>query len=254
MMLWISSESQKAVDKNLEDFDTKVEWIRMLQPEFDSVHMFQIWNKAYNISVQMASLSNKYTTILDALDYADEVNRQRPNDINIIMAIADVYFNKLGNSSEKQYYRQRVIRESQWRVVRDAHQNDSEFHPTRLPPMLDEQGNILPADRGTLSYLLPYEPFPYGLTPFAIAYNYYRIAQHLQNDDHQQHLQISPSVIDSRPAIALENWGQENIETGRKMELALYNQPLPADPQAPLDLQTCQVPVSAPRNPSVDAL
>ena len=91
MMLWISSESQKA-DKNLEDFDTKVEWIRMLQPEFDSVHMFQIWNKAYNISVQMASLANKYTTILDALDYADKVNRQRPNDINIIVAVADIYF------------------------------------------------------------------------------------------------------------------------------------------------------------------
>jgi hypothetical protein len=251
MMLWISSESQKA-DKNLEDFDTKVEWIRMLQPEFDSVHMFQIWNKAYNISVQMASLANKYTTILDALDYADEVNRQRPNDINIIMAIADVYFNKLGNSSEKEYYRKRVTQETRWRVVHDTHQNDSEFHPTRLPPMLDEQGNILPVYRSTLSYLVPYEPFPYGLTPFAIAYNYYCIAQHLQNDQHQQHLQISPSVIDSRPAIALENWGQEELQNGRRLELALYNQPVPSDPQANLDLQTANAPMTAARNASVD--
>ena len=44
MMLWTSSETQKQ-DKNLEDFDTKVELIRLLQPEFDSVHIFQVWNK-----------------------------------------------------------------------------------------------------------------------------------------------------------------------------------------------------------------
>ena len=43
MMLWTSSESQKA-EKKLQDFDTKVEWIRLLQPEFDSVHIFQVWN------------------------------------------------------------------------------------------------------------------------------------------------------------------------------------------------------------------
>ena len=40
MILWTSSEAQKS-EKNLEDFDTKVEWIRMLQPEFDTVHIFQ---------------------------------------------------------------------------------------------------------------------------------------------------------------------------------------------------------------------
>src|SRR5215212_4113491 len=64
MVLWATSEAQKA-DRNLEDFDTKVEWIRLLQPEFDTVHMFQIWNKAYNISVQYAALPNRYLTIID---------------------------------------------------------------------------------------------------------------------------------------------------------------------------------------------
>src|SRR4029079_791809 len=72
MILWTSSESQKT-EKNLEDFDTKVEWIRLLQPEFDTVHIFQIWNKAYNISVQMASNANKYITILDAIEYGRRV-------------------------------------------------------------------------------------------------------------------------------------------------------------------------------------
>ena len=54
MMLWTSSESQKQ-EKDLQDFDSKIELIRLLQPEFDSVHIFQMWNKAYNISVQMAN-------------------------------------------------------------------------------------------------------------------------------------------------------------------------------------------------------
>src|SRR3954466_7090866 len=91
MILWTSSEAQKS-ERNLEDFDTKVEWIRLLQPEFDSVHIFQVWNKAYNISVQMASLANKYATILDAVDYAQRVEAGRPNNINMIYSIAGIYF------------------------------------------------------------------------------------------------------------------------------------------------------------------
>src|SRR4051794_16657343 len=111
VILWTSSESQKS-ERNLEDFDTKVEWIRLLQPEFDTVHIFQVWNKAYNISVQMASLSNKYSTILDAIDYAHRVEEQRPNNINMIYAIGGIYFDKLGGSSEKAYYKKRVREES----------------------------------------------------------------------------------------------------------------------------------------------
>ncbi|MGD0464796.1 MAG: hypothetical protein ABSB74_20110 [Tepidisphaeraceae bacterium] len=112
MILWTSSESQKQ-QHELQDFDTKVEWIRLLQPEFDTVHLFQIWNKAYNISVQMASLRNKYTTILDAIDYGQKVERERPDDINIISAVAALYGDKLGTSAEHVYYRSRIRRESQ---------------------------------------------------------------------------------------------------------------------------------------------
>src|SRR5437763_3654913 len=112
MFLWSSSETQKT-ENNLEDFDSKVEWIRLLQPEFDTVHIFQIWNKAYNISVKMTNLANKYATILDALDYAQRTDAEKPNDINIVSAIgAQIYFDKLGNSSEKYYYRKRVRAET----------------------------------------------------------------------------------------------------------------------------------------------
>jgi hypothetical protein len=112
MMLWISSETQKQ-QHDLQDFDTKVEWIRLLQPEFDTVHLFQIWNKAYNISVQMASLRNKYVSILDGIDYGEKVDRERPDDTSILTAIGSLYGDKLGTSQEHVYYRARVRRETQ---------------------------------------------------------------------------------------------------------------------------------------------
>jgi tetratricopeptide (TPR) repeat protein len=114
MFLWPSAEDQKS-EKNLEDFDTKIEWIRLLQAEFDTVHLFQIWNKAYNISAQMASLSNKYHAILDAIDYAKSVDAEKPNDVNIVHGIAGVYFDKLGLSAEQDYYRERIRQETKAR-------------------------------------------------------------------------------------------------------------------------------------------
>lgn len=111
MMLWTSSETQKQ-EKDLEDFDSKIELIRLLQPEFDSVHIFQMWNKAYNISVQMANKANKYATILDALEYGYKVDQQHPHDINIIGQMGQLFFDKLGGSQEQQYYGDRVRRET----------------------------------------------------------------------------------------------------------------------------------------------
>jgi hypothetical protein len=111
MFLWTNSESQKS-DKDLDSFDTQVELIRLLQPEFDTVHLFQIWNKAYNVSVQLASLSNKYAAILDAVEYAHRTDRSNPNNINILSATAGLFTDKLGNSSEKDYYRRRVRTET----------------------------------------------------------------------------------------------------------------------------------------------
>jgi hypothetical protein len=111
MFLWPSSEEQKN-QRRLEDFDTKIEWIRLLQAEFDTVHIFQMWNKAYNISAQMTNIGNKYRTILDAVDYGRKVDAERPHDINIIYQIGSTFFDKLGNSTEKNYYRERVREET----------------------------------------------------------------------------------------------------------------------------------------------
>ncbi|MGD0769608.1 MAG: hypothetical protein ABSB42_15605 [Tepidisphaeraceae bacterium] len=332
MILWTSSENQKQ-QRDLQDFDTKVEWIRLLQPEFDTVHLFQIWNKAYNISVQMASLRNKYTTILDAIDYGQKVEKERPDDINILTAVANLYGEKLGTSQEHVYYRSRIRRESQtlirvtfsanradefrsaagkcgWtekdsplepneqnqtdRVViepmiarqlekdftgpgveyspetrPESQQNDPSWRRVRLDPMLDENGRILPAllvpryprpadlapsqpwyDGSQLQFLKQYEqpePFRYGLSTLALAYNDYKKAQLLQTLWHQHHIQTGGTVVDARPAITLKDWAKDEWERGRRFELGMWDRFVPesTDPIA-LERPTADVAFSTP--------
>jgi len=246
MILWTSSESAKQ-ERDLEGVNTQIEWIRLLQPEFDTVHVFQIWNKAYNISVQMANLANKYTTILDALDYAHNVLNERPNNLTITSSVAGIYFDKLGNSTEKNYYRQRVRDESRpHKTLQRVGRNEAAWTRVALDPMLDDAGNILPKylkatrakpvaptkndewnDGSELQYLAAYQPFAQGISPFALAYNYYKQAQVMQTVEGQRHIQSSDMVVDSRPALALKNWSEEEWERGRRFELTAFNVNVP---------------------------
>src|SRR5688500_2000528 len=216
MFLWTQSETLKH-EKNLEDFDTYVEWIRLLQPEFDTVHIFQVWNKAYNISVQMASWANKYTTILDAIEYAKRVLSERPGNINMVYNIASIYFDKLGNAAEKDYYKKRVREESLPHQSRQRlARTDPGWRRTDFDASLDAKGFILPEllkpktprpadlpadslwnDGSELQYLAKYQPFPYGLSTMGFAYNYHKQAQVLQEVGKQRHANLSELVVDS---------------------------------------------------------
>lgn len=267
MVLWATSEAQKA-DRDLEDFDTKVEWIRLLQPEFDTVHMFQIWNKAYNISVQMASLPNRFAVILDALDYATEVDKSRPGNVNIQNAIAQVYSNKLGTPhAEKVYYR-RWVREQSF-VPSDWTRGDRREQPAwqrrRMEPKIDREGNILPyllepgpgrtrpaglgagEDWNTgaeLQHLERYQPFPYGISTFALAFNYAKRAQVIMRVDKQMPLQVADAVVDSRPAVELKGWAEDEWERGRAAEIQAFGGRAPPE-RLDMELPTAQAPPDA---------
>jgi len=266
MFLWTNSENLKN-EKNLEDFDTYVEWIRLLQPEFDTVHIFQVWNKAYNISVQMAAVGNKYITILDALDYAQRVEDSRPNNVSMIYQIGSIYYDKLGNSQEKDYYKQRVREESKPHVGKQKlAKNDPGWRRLELDPVLDDKGMILPellkpkyprpttgpASQGEfvngaeLQFLEPYQPFPYGVSTMAFGYNYHKQAQVLQAVGKQLHANLSDTVVDSRPALALKGWSEDEWERGRRLELKALNT-APAGPErGHLELPTANVTPAAP--------
>ena len=112
MALWTSSEDQKT-SRELSDFDTKIELIRLLQPQFDSVHLYQIWNKAYNVSADVTSPAGKYAAILDAIDYADKVIAERPDNIDLETQLGEIFNNKLGGAQERDYYATRIYDETQ---------------------------------------------------------------------------------------------------------------------------------------------
>ena len=236
MFLWTSSENQKT-DRNLQDIDTKIELIRMLQPEFDSVHIFQIWNKAYNLSVQMANFQNKYTVILDALDYAKSVDEERPDNINILMSMGEVYYQKLGQSAEKHYYVPRMRQETLPKATPEKlKKGQAGWRRTRHDTLVDEKGMLLPeltrpsADRegkpydgSEFQFLREYSTaekggFPYGVPPLAVGYNYYKRANLLQDTTGQRHLNMSESVVSSRSAVALRDWAVEEWHRGRDRE------------------------------------
>ena len=327
MMLWTSSETQKQ-ETDLEDFDSKIELIRLLQPEFDSVHLFQMWNKAYNVSVQMANKPNKYATILDALEYGHKVDEQRPDDINILSQLGQIYFDKLGNSQEKDYYIDRVLHETfpderitvpadrisgleailtqagvdaakRDNMIGQAKRNGwftanklttdairpllngpgvtyavvapTVFSETgrrvRLDPMLDLNGYLLPTlvngtprpadlpadsewnNGSELQYLKPFEPFPYGIPPMALGWNYYKRCQVLKDFTHQKHLQLSEVVVDNRPAINLKLWGEAEWGMGRAVEMRAFGLKAPkadntADVRALAEMPTAPMPLT----------
>ena len=244
MFLWTNSENLKN-EKNLEDFDTYVEWIRLLQPEFDTVHIFQVWNKAYNISVQMAAVQNKYITILDALDYAQRVEESRPNNVSMIYQIGSIFYDKLGSSQEKNYYRERVRAESKPHAAKQKlTRNDPGWRRLELDPVLDEKGMLLPemlkpkyprpatlpaaaegqwVNGAELQFLEPYQPFPQGVSTMAFGYNYHKQAQLLQAIGGQLHANLSQPVVDSRPGLALKGWSEDEWERGRRFELQALN-------------------------------
>ncbi|MEA2710031.1 MAG: hypothetical protein QOF78_2632 [Phycisphaerales bacterium] len=269
MFLWTNSENLKN-EKNLEDFDTYVEWIRLLQPEFDTVHIFQVWNKAYNISVQMAAVGNKYITILDALDYAERVEASRPNNVSMIYQMGSIYYDKLGNSQEKEYYKERVRTESKPHATRQKlAKNDPGWRRLELDPVLDDKGMILPellkpkyprpatipasanglwVNGAKLQFLEPYQPFPYGVSAMAFGYNYHRQAQLLQALGGQLHANLSEPVVDSRPGLALKGWSEDEWERGRRVELKALGVAIPVerkDLETPTASLAVDVPISA---------
>src|SRR5262249_38882750 len=68
-----------------------------------------------------------------------------------------------------------------------------------------------------------------GISPFALAYNYNKRAEVLQTHYGQRHAQLSDMVVDSRPAIALKCWAEEEWEQGRRRELQAMELNAPED-------------------------
>src|SRR5207247_4742423 len=84
-------------------------------------------------------------------------------------------------------------------------------------------------DGSELQYLAPYQPFPYGISALALGYNYQKRAQVLQDVSNQVHANLSPMVLDSRPALALKAWSEDESERARRLELKALNLAVPEE-------------------------
>jgi hypothetical protein len=204
---------------------------------------FQSWNKAYNISVQMVSLANKYATVLDAIDFMRSGDEEKPDNVNILAGFADLYGDKLGTASEKRYYIDRVRKETLPSAAGAADRDKRGWRRTRHDVMLDDKGFILPRyltphpqppgqatlpgvpayDSSELQYLADFNTpeaggFPYGLSPMALGANYFMRTNVLVQTRSRKHLYLSDNILDSRPAIHFKFWAEEELERGRRAE------------------------------------
>ena len=269
MVLWSQVEGQK-INKDLEDLDTMIEWIRLLQPEFDTVHIFQIWNKAYNISVMMASTASKYQTIMDAVDYARKVDRDHPGDLNILDSLARVCADKLGgkNVAEAVFYRKQFRQDTLTDANRlRTYPKDKDYRRMGLKflgpqngPILDDHNRILAPllqptmerptnlpsvsdwnDGSELQYVAKYQPYPYGVSPSALGFNYAKRAQVAMTAGGQRAIQVSETVIDSRPGLLLKQWAQEESDRAVAAEAQAYG--IASDAQ-PIALEVTTAPIT----------
>ena len=93
----------------------------------------------------MTNVANKYSTILDALDYAHNVDAEKPNDINIISAIGGIYFDKLGNPPRRFTTASAFVpRPCHTPATFRLRQRDIGMHRTKLDAVLDSSYHILP--------------------------------------------------------------------------------------------------------------
>jgi hypothetical protein len=134
---------------------------------------------------------------------------------------------------------------------------------TEMDTLLDEKGDVLaqylkpPSDvpagvqgnnGAELQYLEQFQPYPYGLSPIALGYNYYKRAQALYRYGHQKHIQLGDMVVDNQPALSLRAWSDEELDRGRRFEQQAFGNV--ADDKAVRELRTAKLPPDTkPENP-----
>jgi hypothetical protein len=87
-----------------------------------------------------------------------------------------------------------------------------------MDTLVDEKGYFLTDKLKERKYLEKFQPFPYGVSPLALGYNYAKQAQILQRVNKQKHLQLAEPVIDNQPGMSLKAWTEEEWDRGRRLE------------------------------------
>lgn len=95
---WSASEKQRNAEWN--ELDLLVKSITTLQPNYDQPWLFQSWNIAYNVSVEMDRLNDMYYYIAHGIGILAEGEQMNRNNPNIRYMLAFYYQNKFGVSDK----------------------------------------------------------------------------------------------------------------------------------------------------------
>ncbi|MBY0459060.1 MAG: hypothetical protein K2V38_17125, partial [Gemmataceae bacterium] len=97
--LWLSAiEKQKRND--FHEFEQRVQMVTKLQPNFITPWIFQSWNIAYNVSVEMHGSGDMYFYIVRGIQLLAEGERRNKRSPDMRYQIAFYYQNKFGVSDQ----------------------------------------------------------------------------------------------------------------------------------------------------------
>ncbi|MCG3178207.1 MAG: hypothetical protein BIFFINMI_00532 [Phycisphaerae bacterium] len=247
MYEWIAADNEKN-NEDTERFLTRMKLISDLQPQFVTMYIHQSWNLAYNISVQYSLPSEKYRWVIEGIRFAELGNRRIPDNTDILAQIGQLYYDKLGNSQEADYFTRRFRRESleppdpSRRMVAIDPQTGCLLPPRsgqwlfidRLPALIADAQAVLKSAAeessrgGQTRVQLPLNPPPdtsarqtwkQGVSVFAVSYEYYKQAN---RPGLPAHTQYGDSVVSSRPAISLRSWENEEINLALDAEQRVW--------------------------------
>ena len=102
--LWMTAiDKQKRND--FHEFELLVRYVTKLQPHFITPWIFQSWNIAYNVSVEMHSINDMYFYIARGIDMLAEGERRNKKSPDMRFWIAFYFQNKFGVSDQVQTLR-----------------------------------------------------------------------------------------------------------------------------------------------------
>jgi hypothetical protein len=102
--LWYSA-IQKQKRNDFHEFERLVQAVTTLQPHFITPWLFQSWNIAFNVSVEMQSLGDMYFYIARGIDLLAEGERRNRRSPDMRYMIGTYYQTKFGTSDQVQTLR-----------------------------------------------------------------------------------------------------------------------------------------------------
>ena len=95
-VLWIRMESLKQEGKFFE-LTQLADWACKLAPRFYQVWEYNAWNLAYNVSVEIPTLSERWAWVRSGIELLrDEAIPLNPNEPTLYYRLAHIYFHKVG--------------------------------------------------------------------------------------------------------------------------------------------------------------